>query len=68
MQSIGFANPRRITKTKRKTLKSPENQRFSGLLFFSPRRKIRQNEVLRIGLSVGLDFDESMSNDYPSNV
>ena len=68
MQSIIFANPRRITETKRKTQKSPENQRFSGLLNFSQLRKIRQNEALRIGLSVGLDFDESMSNDFPANV
>ena len=62
------SSPRRITKTKRKTRKSPENQRFSGFLIFSPRRKIRQNEALRIGLSFGLDFDEYMSNDYPPNV
>jgi len=48
--------------------KSPENQRFSGLLIFSQRRKIRQNEAFRIGLIVGLGFAEMMSNDLQAKV
>lgn len=43
--------------------KNPENQRFSGFLLFSPQRKIRQNEALRVGLSVGLNFSAEKSND-----
>ena len=47
--------PSGTTTSESNSWKNPENQWFSGFFAFSALCKIRQNEALRVGASVGLD-------------
>ena len=67
-QGVLGPSPSGTTHSESNSLKNPENQRFSGFFLFLHHCKIRQNEVFRVGLFVGLDFCPKMSNDYPITI